>query len=268
VRVALTRAVPPSMEACELTHLERQPIDLARARVQHAAYERTLADLGCHVVRLPETPELPDSVFVEDTAVVVDELAVLTRPGAVSRRPEVDTLRAALLPWRRLARIEPPGILDGGDVLQVGRRVYVGRGTRTDDEGIRQLRALLSPFGYSVQAVTFAGCLHLKTAVTGLDDHTLLLNPEWVAPASFAGLPHLTVDPSEPMAANVLRVGETLLCGALYPRTADRLARTGLSVQAVDASELAKAEGGLTCCSVIFEGEVGLEGLEPSTSRL
>jgi dimethylargininase len=252
--LALTRAVPAQIEACELTHLERQPIDLARARAQHAAYEAALTALGCRVVRLPEEPDLPDSVFVEDTAVVVDELAVLTRPGAASRRAEVATVQAALARHRRTASIEPPGTLDGGDVLRVSRALYVGRSGRTDDAGIRQLRDLLTPHGYSVTAVPFQGCLHLKTAVTEAAEGTVLLNPDWVDPAIFAGLTHIAVEPDEPMAANVLRVGNTVLCAAAYPRTADRLRRLGVAVQVVDASELAKAEGGLTCGSVIFEG--------------
>jgi dimethylargininase len=262
VRLALTRSVAPSIEACELTHLERQPIDVARARAQHALYEQALVDLGCRVIRLPDAPALPDSVFVEDTVVVVDELAVLARPGAASRRPEVDTMRAALAPYRPLAAIEAPGILDGGDVLRVGRRLYVGRGPRTNDEGIGQLRRLLAPLRYSVEAVDFQGCLHLKTAVTAADAHTILLNPDWVAPSVFPGLAHIAVDPREPMAANVLRVGDTLLCASLYPRTLERLARTGLAVQAVEAGELAKAEGGLTCCSVLLE-----EGSGPGRTR-
>lgn len=267
--VALTRAVSASLQACELTHLERQPIDVTVARAQHAVYEQALADLGCQVLRLPDAPELPDSVFVEDTAVVVDELAVLTRPGAASRRPEVASMREALARHRPLAAIEAPGTLDGGDVLRVGRRLFAGRGPRTDDEGIRQLAALLGPFGYSVTAVPFSGCLHLKTAVTQVADDRVLLNPDWVRPASFEGIGHIAVDPAEPMAANVLRMGDVCLSAAAFPRTAARLREAGLAVHPIEASELAKAEGGLTCGSVIFRVlEVGLEGLEPSTNRL
>src|SRR5688572_29484443 len=166
MRIALTREVPPSIVHCELTHLARTPIDLARAREEHAAYEAALATLGCEVRRIAPAPELPDSVFVEDAALVLDEVAVLMRPGAASRRDEVGSVAGALAPYRPLLRIDAPGTLDGGDVLRSGRRVYVGQTPRSNAEGCRQLQALLAPYGYDVRAVAVQGCLHLKTAVT------------------------------------------------------------------------------------------------------
>src|SRR3954468_17652518 len=166
--VALTRAVPRSIERCELTHLQREPIDYARAVREHAAYEACLERLGCRVVRLPDLPDQPDSVFVEDTAVVVEGLAVIARPGAESRRGEVASTASALPAHRPLACIEPPGTLDGGDVLVTPGVVFAGISGRTNDDGARQLAAFLAPHGYRVVPVAVTGCLHLKSAVTAL----------------------------------------------------------------------------------------------------
>ena len=256
--VALTRAVPQSISRCELTHLDRNPIDVELARKHHQAYEAALAD-GCRIERLPAADELPDSVFVEDTAIVVDEVAVITRPGAESRRPETTSVATALRNYRELVFIEPPAILDGGDFLRIGRKVFVGQSTRTNAEGFRQLSAALIPFGYSVQAVTPRGCLHLKSAVTAFSDDGVVINPEWVDASMFKGMQVITINPSEPSAANVLRIGDVALCAATFPRTAQRLRDAGMNVRMVDVSELAKAEGALTCCSVI----VGLDDAVP-----
>jgi dimethylargininase len=250
--LALTRPVPPSIARCELTHLARQPIDLERAVRQHDAYEEALRALGCRVERLPAAPELPDSVFVEDTAVVLDECAVIARPGAPSRRPEVEAVIEALRARRPLAVVEAPATLDGGDVLRVGRRLLVGRSARSDAAGAARLAAAVAPFGYTVERVPLRGALHLKTAVTALPDDRLLLNPEWVDPADLGGLPWMAVDPSEPFAANVVSVGDAVLCAAAAPRTRERLEGAGYRTVAVDASELAKAEGGLTCGSILL----------------
>lgn len=251
--IALTRAVPPAIEACELTHLAREPIDVERAAAQHAAYEEALRRLGCRVQRLAPAPDMPDSVFVEDMAVVTDECAVITRPGARSRRGETSSVAEALAVYRPLCTIEPPGTLDGGDVLRLGRRLLVGMGSRSNEEGARQLEAALAPFGYSVARVTTRGCLHLKTAATSLGDGVVLVNPEWVDAAALGSEEAVEIDPGEPFAANVLRIGGTVLAAASAPRTRARLAQRGLRVQAIDASELAKAEGGLTCGSIVFD---------------
>jgi dimethylargininase len=249
--IAITRAVPQSITRCELTHLDRNPIDVDLARRQHQAYETALSEAGCRIEHLPTTDDLPDSVFVEDTAFVVDEVAVITRPGAESRRPETASVAAALRNYRELVFLEPPAILDGGDVLRIGRNVFVGQSTRTNEEGFRQLSAALTPLGYSVQAVTPRGCLHLKSAVTAFSDDGVVINPEWVDAALFNGMYVIAVDPSESSAANVLRIGNVVLCATAFPRTVQRLRDAGVNVQMVDASELAKAEGALTCCSLI-----------------
>jgi dimethylargininase len=250
--VALTRAVPPSFVHCELTHVERAPIDVRIATEQHARYEYTLRSLGCRVERIAATPELPDSVFVEDAAVVFDEIAVITRPGAESRRPEIETVAAALAPHRRLHSIDAPGTIDGGDVLQIGRRVYVGISQRTNAEGVRQLADALGPYGYTVTGLAVERCLHLKSAVTVAADDLLVLNPTWIDGQRFEGSKWIDVHPDEPFAANVVRVGDTVICAEGAPRTRDRLERAGLRVVTTPTSELAKAEGALTCCSLIF----------------
>lgn len=253
MRVAITRPVSRSINACELTHVARTPIDLEAARRQHAAYEQALDSLGVRVVRAPELPEHPDAVFVEDTAIVLDELAVLTRPGAPSRRPEVDAMAGELAHFRRTVRIEAPATLDGGDVLRLGRTLYAGRTARTSTAGIDALRALVAPYGYDVVAVDVEGALHLKTAVTQVSPDWILVNPAWVDPGVFGGYDALTVDPDEPFAANAVLVNGALVHSSAFPRTQAMLRAHGLHVVAVDASELAKAEGGVTCCSLLFD---------------
>jgi dimethylargininase len=249
--IALTRAVSRALEHCELTHRPRCPIDLALARRQHAAYEQALREAGCEVQQLPEQPRQPDSVFVEDTAIVLDEVAVITRPGAPSRRGEVESMAAALGGLREIVRIEPPGTLDGGDVLRLDRTLYVGASARSSAKGIAQLGCLLAPFDYRVIAVPLRGCLHLKSAVTQVTPGQVLLNPDWVDARCFPGWDPIAIDPAEPHAANALRLGDALIYPASCPRTADALRKLGIDVRRVDMSEMEKAEGGVTCCSVI-----------------
>lgn len=252
-RIAITCAVSRAMECCELTHLERRAIDVDLARTQHAAYEQALRDAGCDVRQLAEQPGLADSVFVEDTAVVLDEVAVLTRPGAASRRGEIDSIAEALAPFRELQPIEAPATLDGGDVLPLDRVLHVGASSRSNADGIEQLRRLVAPFGYRVAAVPLRGCLHLKSAVTRVAPGLLLVNSDWVDARHFPGHRTLAVDPDEPFAANAILVGTALLYSASFPRTADRLRQAGIDVRLVDMSETEKAEGAMTCCSVIFD---------------
>lgn len=250
--LALTRAVSPTLADCELTHLDRAPIDVARAEAQHAAYEDALRLLGCEVRRVPAAPDNPDAVFIEDTAVVLDEVAIITRPGAESRRTEVEPVATALAAYRPLHRIAAPGTIDGGDVMVVGSAIYVGRTRRTNDDGIAQLRAAVAPHGYRVIAVEVTGCLHLKSAVTALDHDTVLCNPAWVDPTAFAPKAAALVADDEPNAANVVRVGERLLAASAYPRTNEMLSQRGYSVVTVPADELAKAEGAVTCCALLL----------------
>lgn len=251
--VAITREVSPAFAACELTHLERVAIDPDRARAQHLAYTRTLADAGYRVEQLASGEDMADAVFIEDIAVVFDELAVVTRPGAASRRVEVPAVADALTRYRTIARIEAPATVDGGDVLVVGKRVFIGRSTRTNGDAVAQLRRILTPYGYGVCEVSVRECLHLKSAATRIDEAAVLLNPHWVAAETFRGLEVVAVDPGEPSAANALRLRDRVVVAEAFPRTAARLASRGLEVVTIDASEFAKAEGAITCCSLIVE---------------
>lgn len=248
---ALTREVSRAIADCQLTHLPRVPIDLEVARTQHAAYERALESLGFPVQRVAEAPALADSVFVEDVAVVFPELAVMTRPGAESRRAEGEAVAEVLGRHRPLARIEPPGTLDGGDVLVLDKDVVVGDTSRSNAEGVAQLARLLAPHGYRVRHVPVHGALHLKTAVTRVGERVLLVNPAWVDVQLFPGWMVLSVDQAEPFAANALWLGGAVILSDSFPRTRARLQAMGIRVVPVPASELAKAEGGVTCCSLI-----------------
>jgi dimethylargininase len=247
MRIALTREVSPGIERCELTHLARAPIDFDKAREQHRHYVNSLSQLGCRVQVLPPAPEHPDAVFIEDTAVVLDELAVITRPGAESRRGETGSVALALLNLRELFTIEEPGTLDGGDVLAIGRTLFVGLSERTNQSGIEQLQRVVAEHDYSVVPVEFGNCLHLKSAVTQISDDTIIINPAWVRPDAFPGMSFVEVAPAEPMAANALLLGDTVIYPAEHPRTRERMEAQGVRVLPVPASELSKAEGGVTC---------------------
>ena len=257
--VAITRAVSEAIASCELTHLARAPIDVERARQQHRAYEQALIAAGGMVQRLESDGDMPDAVFIEDTAVVFDELALIARPGAASRRRETVAVVDALAAYRPIVTIEAPGTMDGGDVLVVGRDAFVGLSTRTNNAAVDQMRAALAPHGYTVHPVAVRGCLHLKSAVTALGDRTLLVNPQWIDGDPFARFTRVDVDRAEPSAANALRLPDRIMFPKAFPRTGERLVARGFRVEIVDASELAKAEGALTCCSLIVAGAVKSE---------
>jgi dimethylargininase len=248
--IAITRAVSPAINRCELSYLERREIDLPRAIEQHREYVRCLQTLGATVIALDAEPDLPDSVFVEDPAVVVDEIAVIARMGVESRRAETESLAQALARFRPLRRLTPPATLEGGDVMRVGRTLYVGASQRTNREGIAQLAAVLSPFGYDVRTVDIHGCLHLKSGVCHLGRGAVLLNREWVEAAAFDG--YTLIDVAEPWAADVLELGGIVLMPASFPQTRSRLEAAGFAVRTVDVSELQKAEAGVTCMSIIL----------------
>jgi dimethylargininase len=250
---AITRSVSPSLNRCELGYLPRQPIDVAKAQVQHRAYEQALRDLGVRVISLPAEPDLPDSMFVEDPAVVVDEVAIMTRLGAASRRDESQSLAAALSPYRTLRWMQEPATLEGGDVLRIGSTFFAGLSRRTNAPGIAQLSRELEPWGYSVQPVEVRGCLHLKSACTCLGDDTLLANRNWIDPAPFARFHIVDVPAGESHAANVLSLEGAVLVAAAFPRTAELLAKQGWKPRVLDISELMKAEAGLTCSSLLFQ---------------
>jgi len=252
---AFTRAVSPRLPECQLTHLQRVPIDAAKAAEQHSAYEQALADAGFEIVRLPELRDDPDAVFVEDTALLLDGHAVITRPGAASRIGETESTAAGLEHEFELHRIES-GFLDGGDVLRIGRTLYVGLSSRTDRHGTNSLSMIVAPLGYRVIEAELRDCLHLKTGATfaGADaagNAVLLYNEASVDPAQFAGVEPFAVD--EPAAANCVRAGSRLIVPAGNPITAARLRNRGFNVVEVDVSELQKAESGVTCMSLIDE---------------
>lgn len=258
--VALTRLPAQRLaDRCELTFLERRPIDVPRLHAEHRAYREALAAAGARVIALDPIETLPDSAFVEDAAVVLDEIAVLARPGAASRRDEPAHVEAPLRRHRRHVEALPmPGMLEGGDVLRIGDTLYVGLSTRTDRSGVEALAALTRGFGYRVVPVAVHGSLHLKTACTALDARTLLLNPAWLDTDAFSGVDRIEVDAEEPFAANVLPLGDALIANAAFPRTLARIrahaSRVGRRVLPVDLTEFGKAEAGLTCLSLVFSG--------------
>lgn len=250
--VALTREPARALDACELTYREREPIDAGLAARQHRGYCDALRACGARVLTLPRADELPDSVFVEDTAIVLDEIAVLTRPGVESRRGEVGLIEKDVARLRPVVKVEAPATLEGGDVMRVGRTLYVGLSPRTNVEGAEALRRFAAPHGYEVVTVGLRGCLHLKTGCSALDDATIIANPEWVDAGAFEGHEVVAVDRAEPWAANVVRVGGSICMSAAFPRTAGLLRTRGHDVREVEVSEFAKAEGGMTCLSLLF----------------
>jgi dimethylargininase len=250
---AITRAVSPAIVNCELSFIDRQPIDLANARQQHHAYETLLEKLGARVISLRAERDLPDSMFVEDPAIVLDELAVIFPLGTETRRREAPSLARALAKFRALEHITLPGTLEGGDVLRIQRKLFVGLTQRSNAEGLRQLAAILAPHNYRVVAVPVTGCLHLKSAVTHLGRNTLLANRAWFDAAPLAGYEWIDVDPAEPHAANALALGGTIIFPASFLLTRARIEARGFHVTPLDISELQKAESGLTCSSLLFD---------------
>lgn len=282
----ICRKPPTSMANCELTCIAREPIDMAQIETQHGSYVNIFArrrDEAGHRIRIVELPALnalPDSMFVEDVAILLDDCAVITRPGAASRRPEVDGIVESVAALRgEFCRIKEPGTVEGGDVLCVGRFVVIGKSTRSNDAGFEQLRAYLEPRNYTVLQCPIQGCLHLKSAVSKVCEGTVLVNPQWVAPEFFEGLGLrvVLVDPTEPDSANVLTFvsgtadgavrERTIVVAAAFPKLAEKLVqfvaeeriaeREGLTrvvVEVIDVKEIAKAEGALTCCSLLSYG--------------
>ena len=251
-KIAITRAVSASLAHCELTYLERQPIDLDCARQQHAAYEALLTSFGWQVVRLPTLDGQPDAVFVEDAGLALDELAVVAPMGAASRVAESRTVADALAHYLPLRHLDPPATLDGGDVLRVGHRLFVGLSQRTNAAAVEQLAKLLDPYGYEVLPVSVAGALHLKSACSYVGDNALLANPEWLDLAPFDAMEILPIDASEEWGASVLYDAGRVVMPAGFPRTTRLLESRGLDVHVLDLSELRKAEGGPTCLSILL----------------
>jgi len=240
------------MQRCERTYVEEEPIDGALALAQHRGYEDALRRCGAHVIRLPGSSRLPDCVFIEDTAIVVDETAVMMSMGAQSRRGEVSEVEDALRAFRPIAHVAFPATIDGGDVVRSGRELFAGLSRRTNPAGVDALRAVLAPFGYSVTGVPVLHCLHLKSACSALPDGRMLVNQNLIdaSPLRRHGL--IQVPPAEQLAADVLVIGERIIVSDAFPETIDLLASLGSEILPVSVSEFAKAEGGVTCLSLVF----------------
>lgn len=250
---AITHKVSPHINECELTFLDRSTIDIELAARQHDAYCAVLERLGVTVERLSENESYADACFVEDTAIVAGHLAVICSPGVSSRRGETGLIERELSKHKKTVRISLPATIEGGDVLQVGEKIFAGQSSRTNSLGISELARILEPHGYSVTPVKTKGSLHLKSACTAIDDETLFVNPEWVDLTPLKGFNLVCTPPEEPWSANVLRVGETVCLQAGFPAAAELIQRLARRVEIIDTSELRKAEAGLTCSSIIFE---------------
>ncbi len=252
MNLAITRSVSPQIGRCELTFVEREPIDYALAAEQHWQYVAMLRDCGLKVELLPADDRHPDCSFVEDAAVVFDELAVIANMGTSARQGEEVAVERALKSHRSIVKMHAPATLDGGDVLQMNRSVFVGLSARTNEAGVEMLRRTLTPLGYQVKPVRAEGCLHLKSACTALDDHTLLANPAWVDLEPFADVRVVAVPAEEPRAADILRLNDLICMHSGFPRTRELLETLGVAVRTIDLSEFIKAEAGPTCLSILL----------------
>ncbi len=250
---AITRAVSKGIARCELVYRPRECVDYERSVRQHEAYRDFLRRRGALVFNLEASDSQPDCCFVQDTAIVLDELAIIASPGAPSRRDETEAVEKILSAEREVARIHPPATLDGGDVVRMGQQLFVGHSRRTNRAGIEALTNSARPHGYSVTAIEVTGCLHLTTACSALNEETVLLNPRWINSERFARFWTLHVPEDEPWAANALRVGEAVCVETNAPRTLELVGRHCAEVEALDISEFRKAEGSLSCLSILYE---------------
>ncbi|QIR76377.1 dimethylargininase [Sulfurospirillum diekertiae] len=250
--LAITHLPSPKLQNCELTFLQSEPISIEKANEQHQQYCTMLERCGAKVIVLENNVAYPDSVFVEDPIIVFDEVAVLTSMGVESRRAESAYMEKIFLKYRKIERIALPAKIEGGDVLKVGKKIFVGESARTNMEGIQALEAIIKPFGYAVISVKVTGCLHLKTGVTALDDQTILINANWVDADAFEGFSKVEVPDDEPFGANVLQIGDIVCMNEAFPKTMMLVKSLGYKVDSANISEFVKAEAGLTCMSVPF----------------
>ncbi len=244
------REVGDELAACELTHHQREAIDVERAREQHAALASVLRELGCRVQVLPPLEGHADAPFLEDTALLLDRMAVIARPGAASRVGEVASIEAVLGEEFELAYLPEEARLEGGDVMRVGDTLFVGQSSRTNHPGLKALAHLIWRDGLIVKAVEVDACLHMQTAVCDLGEARVLVNPRWVESRRLRQLDRIEVDPREPFGANVLRVGRTIVASAAAPYTNDKLAKAGYELRVVELDEFHKAEAGVTCLTL------------------
>ncbi len=249
---AITRIPGPDYPGGLTTSTLPAP-DLALALEQHDAYVRCLESLGVNVEVLPAAPGFPDACFVEDTAVVVRETAVISRPGAPSRTGETEHIEGALAAHRPLARIKAPGTLDGGDILQVGKRFFIGVSDRTNEEGARQLAAILAGHGYRSDIIHVAAGLHLKSSLNFVGEDTMLVTADFAGHPAIGDYRQIVCPEGEEYAANTLLMNGTLIMPTGYPRTKALLKALGLPIVEIDTSEYRKMDGGLTCLSLRLE---------------
>ena len=254
--IAITRAPSSRMHACERTYVDESPIDAELAVRQHERYEDALRACGARVIRLGGDCDLPDCVFVEDTAIVLDEVAVLMSMGAQSRRGEVPAIEAALRDFRPIERVQVPATIDGGDVVVSGRDVFVGLSRRTNQDAVDFLAGVLAPFGYRVTAVPVLRCLHLKSACSALPDGSMFVNADLIDTSPLAGRRLVPVPDGEELAGDVLVIGDRIIVSDAFPESIARLSSLGWTVIPVSVSEFAKAEGGVTCMSLVFRGSM------------
>ena len=252
---AITHKPSRHIRKCELTFLRRRKIDVDKAIEQHEAYCEVLRKHSINVITLNRNLSLPDSVFVEDTALVLDKIAIMLPMGAKARMAESKLIETNLEKFRSIVRIKAPARIDGGDILRISKKLFVGNSTRTNKKGIRALHKIVSPLGFEVIKVQLADCLHLKTACTALDEKTVLLNPEWVDAEAFKNYKQIETPISQPFAANILRLGKTILVHSGFKRTQELLEEKNYQVESIDISEFTKAEAGLTCMSLIFDAK-------------
>jgi dimethylargininase len=251
--LAITHVPSPNLQQAQRTYVAPAPIDCAVALRQHAAYCDMLRECGARVVALDVNRDLPDCVFIEDTAIVLDEVAVLASMGAPSRRAEPAGIEPELRKYRPVERVLPPATVEGGDVLRVRRTLLVGLSSRTNAAGADVLQAVAGRFGYAVRPVPVRGCLHLKSACAALPDGRLLINPDWLEVAALADFELVHVPREEPDAANAALVGGHVCMAAAHPETTDLVRRLGFAVRVIDLSEFAKAEGCVTCLSLLLD---------------
>ncbi|UCC54768.1 MAG: hypothetical protein JSV68_12505 [Anaerolineaceae bacterium] len=226
--------------------------DYARICQQHQAYINALQSQGLDVTVLEALPGYPDAYFVEDVAVVTGEVAVITAPGAEARKGEAEHIVAVLATYRPITRIQPPGTLDGGDVMMAEKRCYIGLSERTNEDGAAQLGQILRAYGYKCTAVPLAGGLHLKSDVNYIGRNTLLLTEPMFNVQAFDGFDKILVDEEEAYAANTLLVNGRLLTPQGFPRTKAKLLQAGFQIVEMETSELQKMDGGLSCMSLRF----------------
>ncbi len=250
--LGLTHVVSPKIDTGELTYINREAVDFALAQQQHEQYCRMLASLGVEVTMLDGNRNLPDSCFVEDTAIVLDEIAIITSMGTASRRSEPEAVEQELSKYRETISIQLPATIEGGDVLRVGKTLFVGHSSRTNMLAISALADIVKQFGYIVVPILVTGCLHLKTACTAILGDVLLVNSDWIDTAPLQSYTLVSVAPDEPWAANTIRVGDTICAQADFPKTLERIQKFSAHVELVNISEFRKVEAGLSCLSILF----------------